>query len=163
MQGAKHRPFGTGNRKSCSLAAGVSNGTPFAYLLAWLCKKKLIASWKSPGAGARSRRQGAQRRIGAVRHHAKSTLDGHHAAARCSEEAVQTRGGSPRGRKSKKYHFTLKREELEVGNYRLRVLVCPHTLQAAQPMAPLLEAGRRGHPVCVSPQSPLSPGGTGNL
>jgi len=128
------------------LAAGVSNGTPFsAYLLPKFCKKKLMACWESPGASPRSRRQGAQHRVGAIQPCAGAMLDssGTVLGGSCPDWR-----GQPWGQKSIKYPFTLKREELEVGNYRLRVRGCLRTPWAAQPRAPLLEAGRRGHGTC---------------
>lgn len=58
--------------------------------------------------------------------------------------------GQARGQRSTRYHFTLKREETEVGNYRLRDLGSPSTLQAAQPLGSK-KAGEATQ--CVSPVS----------
>lgn len=76
--------------------------------------------------------QGAQCHTGAG-----STMQGTHSPVvlqwHCIQGSHPDWRGQARGQRSTKYHFTLKREELEVGNYRLWDLGSPCMLQAAQP------------------------------
>lgn len=77
--------------------------------------------------------QGAQCHV-----EAGSTMQGPHSPVALQWHHVQGSHpdwkGQARGQRSTRYHFTLKREETEVGNYRLRDLGSPSTLQAAQPL-----------------------------
>lgn len=114
------------------LAAGVSNGTPSsAYLLIRLHKKINSLSekpWRQPQEPV----------LGCSAPHRGCAAPGNGDVQQQPRSGTVLGGSCPdwrgqsRGRKSTKYHFTLKREELEVGNYRLRVLGCPRTPQAAR-------------------------------
>lgn len=67
--------------------------------------------------------------------------------------------GQARGQRSTRYHFTLKREETEVGNYRLRDLGSPAHCKQLSPLAQRRQ--ERPHSVC--PQCLLGHGGMGKL